>query len=143
MTTLPDGVPSRLPDWLERLTAYISDCRQKPFRPGQHDCALFAAGAVEAMTGMDPAASWRGTYRTIADGKAALQSAGYSDHVAAVASLFEEVPPSMAHVGDLAVVDSGADFDALGVVQGAHVFVLVPAGLWFVDRMDAKRAFRV
>lgn len=142
MTTFPDGIPPRLPDWRQRLRAYISECRRKPFRPGQHDCALFAAGAVEALTGMDPAASWRGKYRSLKAGQAALQEAGFTDHIEAVASLFPEVPPSLAHVGDLAVVD-GDTAPALGVFQGAAVFVLRPDGMAVVDRMEVRKAFRV
>lgn len=46
MTTL-----ARLPDWPERLAAYL--CQQRPnrFAWGTHDCANFAAGAVLAVTG--------------------------------------------------------------------------------------------
>lgn len=142
MTTFPDCIPARLPDWRERFAAYISDCRRKPFRPGQHDCGLFAAGAVEALTGMDPAASWRGTYRTIEEAQAALQGAGFADHIEAVAAMFPAVAPSLAHDGDLAVVD-GDDGPALGVFQRAVVFVLRPSGMGVVDRMKAKKAFRV
>jgi len=49
--TLPPIVPPRLADWPERLHAYIESRRHEPFAWGRNDCAMFAAGAVCAMTG--------------------------------------------------------------------------------------------
>ena len=90
------------------------------------------------MTGEDPAAKWRGEYRSLRDGRAMLDG----DMVGVAASLFEEIEPILARVGDIAVVD-GDDGDAFGLVQGAFIFVLRPSGLGFVPLTDAKRAFRV
>lgn len=47
----------RLPDWPERLAAYIEQQRHEPFTYGVNDCATFAAGALAAMTG-GTAAEW-------------------------------------------------------------------------------------
>ncbi len=52
----------RYPDWPQRLHAAIDLHRRKTFRYGTHDCCLFAADLVKAMTGWDPAESMRGTY---------------------------------------------------------------------------------
>lgn len=54
----------RAADWEDRLRTYLDRVAEDPFRWGQHDCALFAAGAIKAMTGFDPAADLRGTYST-------------------------------------------------------------------------------
>ena len=133
----------RLTTWFSRLADYIAVSFDRPLRPGRFDCALFAAGAVEAMTGEDPAAEWRGTYSTIEGGARALRAAGYADHVAFAAALFEEVPVSRAGVGDLAVVSEG-DRAALGVIQGERVYVLhISGGLGTVPLTAAERAFRV
>lgn len=132
----------RLENWRARLSAYLSDVSRKGFRPGEHDCALFAAGAVEAMTGRDPAAAWRRTYRTIEDGLALLAQAGHADHVAFAADLFEEIPPILAQVGDLAAIREGDDL-ALGIVQGPMIYVLRPSGLGLVPLTFAERAFRI
>ncbi|MEX5600694.1 hypothetical protein [Pseudophaeobacter sp. C1-32P7] len=133
----------RLPDWRQRLEIYVQRVARSPFRPGQNDCALFAAGAVEAMTGADLAAEWRGTYRRLEDGQAALKSAGFADHLALAASYFAEVPPALAQVGDLAVIPAEGTGAALGVIQGAAVYVMHPSGLGIVSRMRMKRAFKV
>ena len=43
----------RLPDWPERLHAYLQQHAAMPFAWGSNDCVRFAAGAVHAMTGRD------------------------------------------------------------------------------------------
>ncbi|NRB19956.1 MAG: hypothetical protein HRU33_21015 [Rhodobacteraceae bacterium] len=136
-------ITARLPDWRPRLSAYLAENGARAFRPGFHDCALFAAGAVEAMTGTDAAAQWRGTYRSLEDGQSLLQRAGYSDHVALVAAYLSEVHPSQAAVGDLAALPGSDGRPALGVVQGASVYVLQPSGMALVNRLQIERAFRV
>ncbi|QBR35412.1 hypothetical protein ETW23_03915 [Leisingera sp. NJS201] len=133
----------RLPDWRPRLTQYLARVAALPFRPGAHDCVLFAAGAVEAMTGTDLAVSWRGTYRRLEDGQAALQGLGFEDHLALAAALFAEVPPSFAQAGDLGVFEGGGPGGALGIVQGAAAYVLRPEGMAVVSRLHMQRAFRV
>ena len=52
----------RLEDWPERLAAFVEARRAMPFRWGQNDCALFAADAVAAVTGVDLAERWRGLW---------------------------------------------------------------------------------
>ena len=144
----------RRPDWRGRLRAYASAAARRPFAYGQHDCALFAAGAIAAMTGQDPAADWRRRYTTLRGGLRVIRKSGHADHVAAVAACFTEIPSAFAQVGDLAVVpaDTVPSLDpaaprpisdlALGVVAGAHVWVLRPEGLGTVPLTMALRAFR-
>lgn len=136
-------IAARLPDWRPRLSAYLAEVCGQAFRPGLHDCALFVAGAVEAMTGVDAAAQWRGTYRSLEDGQQALLRAGFADHVELVAAYFPEVHPAQAAVGDLAVLPGAYGRAALGVVQGASVYVLQPSGGALVNRLHIERAFRV
>lgn len=45
------ALPPRLPDWPERLYAYIESRRRRPFAWGDNDCVTFAAGGVVAITG--------------------------------------------------------------------------------------------
>lgn len=133
---------TRFPDWRPRLRAYVSSVSRETFAFGRHDCALFAAGAVAAMTGVDPAAAWRGRYRTAADGLNWLRVAGYADPFALAGALFEEVPAAFAQIGDLAEVP-GEDGPALGVVQGAAIYVIRREGLATVPLTTASRAWRV
>ena len=132
----------RLPDWQARLVAYLHEARLRPFAYGRHDCSLFAADCVAAMTGQDMAAPWRGRYTTLRGGIRVLRKAGYRDHVALAASLFPEISPLSAQPGDLAVVPTD-EGPALGVVQGEAVYLLGPTGLGLVSLLLAQRAFRV
>ena len=140
----------RLIDWQARLVSYLADCRTRPFAYGAHDCALFAAGAVQAMTGLDTAADWRGRYTTHRGGLRVLRRAGFRDHIAVVAAQFPEIPLAQALPGDLAAIGTvdeavpgPALAPALGVMQGEAIYVLGPGGLGLMPRSAATRAFRV
>lgn len=134
----------RYHDWRTRLSAYLHEVAPASFEWGRHDCALFAAGAVEAMTGHDFAAEYRGRYKTLIGGLRHLKKAGFSDHADLAASIFSEVAPAHAHVGDLAAIQIEGGI-ALGVVQGSRIYVLRPdrSGIGTVDLLDAERAFHV
>ena len=81
----------RLYDWEARLAQYVARVAREGFLLGRHDCALFAAGGVEAVTGTDPAASWRGAYDTLAGGVRLIRAAGFDDHIAAAEALHPAV----------------------------------------------------
>lgn len=133
---------TRYPDWHQRLRVYLAEAGRAGFAEGTHDCALFAAGAVLAMTGTDLAAGWRGRYRSTRGGLRVLRRAGYRDHIDLVARHLDAVAPAVARPGDLAVI-SGPAGPVLGLVQGEGIYVLTPAGLGLVPRAAATGAFRV
>jgi hypothetical protein len=66
----------RKPDWEARLAAYLEPLRLRAFAWGQHDCCTFSAGAVEAMTGVDPMPEFRGRYSTAIGSARALSRFG-------------------------------------------------------------------
>lgn len=132
----------RLADWRPRLIGYLATTARREFSYGHHDCALFWAGAVEAMTGVDLAQDWRGKYANRKAGLRMLRKAGYADPFDLAARTFAEIPPAFAQVGDLAVMDTPAG-PACGVVQGSGVYVLGMEGLALMSMMGALRAFRV
>lgn len=131
----------RRADWSARLAAYLRDVQGQGFRPGHLDCALFAAGGVEAMTGQPLAPGLRG-YRTLARGQKMAQAAGYADHVDVFAQALEEIEPRRARLGDVAVV-AGEPGLSVGIVQGESIYVMALDGLGLVPRSEAVRAFRV
>lgn len=126
--------------WRGRLTQYLVETGSREFGV-DWDCALFVAGAVEAMTGEDFAADLRG-YGSIERGLVELRRRGFDDHVAYVASLFEEVPVAFAQPGDIAVVPVETG-EALGLVQGEAIYVSGIDGRYLVPLLSATRAFRV
>ncbi len=131
----------RLDDWRHRLTAYMAASARRPFRMGRHDCSLFAAGAVKAMTGKDIARGFRG-YRTYKGGLKKARQKGFKDHVAIFASHFEEVPIALARLGDVAVIET-EEGPAVGIVQGEHIYTAAQEGLALMPLLSAARAFRV
>jgi hypothetical protein len=138
---VPDYV--RLPDWLPRLSNYIDDVRRRPFSHGDMDCATFAAGAVGAMTGRDPAAAYRGRYVSVSEGLALLRDEGTDDHIERAIELFPMRHPSEAQTGDLAIVPQPDGGLALGVVVGARIFLVALTGLSTVDLLDARKILKV
>lgn len=140
---IPPTTFRRLPDWETRLRSYIDSVRRTPFAYSVFDCALFAAGAVQAMTGVDPAESLRGRYHDAATGKQLINQLGYLDHIDMAAALFDTLKNrSLAALGDLAAVPTEAGL-ALGVVGGPVVFAPQLRGLGTIQLTAAKRVFRI
>lgn len=137
------GLPERHPDWRLSLMQYLAECMRAPLAFGQHDCAIFAAGAVRAMTGQDFAAAYRGRYDSLAGGLRLLARDGFADHVALARARLTPIAVAEAMPGDLAALPA-SPVPALGVVQGASVYVLGPEGvIGLVPLTDATEAFRV
>jgi hypothetical protein len=132
---------NRLSDWRPRLHLWLQKVDGTPFSFGRHDCCLFGAGAVEAQTGVDLAADWRGRYTTMRGGLRVLRRVGYADHIDLISRHLTEAPRLMAAEGDIAILPEGM---AVGVVQGAAIYVLHPSGrLGLTSLSAATRIFRV
>lgn len=133
----------RLPDWRSRLALHVAAHARVPFRPGRHDCALFAAGGRAALTGIDVLEQARGRYDSIDGGFKLAARHGYASPFAAVADGLEEIHPAYAVVGDLALLDDDDGNPAMGIVQGEMVYVLGARGLALVPLTEVRRAWRV
>ena len=133
---------TRYPDWRRRLIAYLESCARRSFQDGEHDCALFLAGGIEAMTGQDYAAGYRGAYTSLAAGLKLLRKDGFEDHVDLARRTLPMKPVSMAREGDGAIVTE-MPLPALGIVQGSGVYVLRETGLGLVPLTAASAALEV
>ena len=134
----------RRPDWETRLAAYLEPLRTLPFAWGKHDCCTFAAGAVKAMTGVDPMPEFRGRYTTARGSVRALRVDARVPAPIRRSGKFETVDPSLAHRGDIIMSDG-----LLGICLGPFM-VAVGAegdreGLVRIDRASwcAPRAWHV
>lgn len=136
-------IPPRRPDWRQRLHAYVAAAWRQPFDWAGANCGLFVAGAIEAMTGVDPAEALRGRCGSAAAARRALRRLGYEDHVAMAAAWLAPCAPAESQVGDVAVVPTADGERALGLVAGHRVLVMRPEGLGSVGLLDACAAFRV
>lgn len=121
---------NRLPDWPERLAAYLAEMRPRRYVLGSHDCVSFAAGAVRAITGADVLPLH---WSSPAEAVAALRRMGGLR--AAVQSVLPPLAvPTLAQRGDVvlvraAVADRRALRQWLAVVDGPRWWAPAVTGL--------------
>ena len=113
-----------------------------PYRPGQHDCILFAGGARAAVRGEDLTGHYMGRYRTLEEGFELLRELGHPGHVEAITAGLEEIPVAYAQPGDLVELEGEDGIAAMGVVGGEHIYALLPRGAGIVPLTSARRAWR-
>lgn len=137
------ALPSRrLRDWQSRLAALVAQRWAMPFAWGVHDCCLFAADAVLAVTGHDPAADLRGTYRTAAEAVVALARAGGLAGLA-IERAGRVVPAEAAQAGDIGLLEPGRGaLPALAVCAGTHWLAPGRHGLVAHPAHHVRRAWR-
>lgn len=132
----------RLSDWRSRLHAVVAARMRRPFAWGD-DCASFAGESVEAVTGIDFYAPFRGKYDDAIGAMRVIAGAGFNDLAELVAELFPEIAPANAEIGDLAIIDE-AGRPALGVFVGERIGCVTPdRGYGTVERERAVRALKV
>ncbi|AZV77928.1 hypothetical protein EBB79_08485 [Parasedimentitalea marina] len=109
---------------------------------GNFDCALFAAGWVNALTGSDPSTNWRGRYQSFDQGRALLADHGHASLGDLAASHLIEVDGwALSAPGDIAVLSEDGH-DAFGIIGGPQIHVLTPRRLDYVHLARAVRVFR-
>jgi hypothetical protein len=141
-------------DWRARLSAAIEEARRRPMEvhagdpsrtslvDGSHyHCGMFVADCILAMTGGDLAAGYRGM--TLREAYVTLQADGYADLPAFAAAHLEEIHPSRAVAGDVAMFPTEGTGWGAGIVNGERVTVLRLDELGTVSLDSAVRAFRV
>lgn len=133
----------KLADWRPRLDAWVAKSHAMPFEWGVHDCALNAASAVEAQTGVDFAADYRGQYDSAESGATLLLAHGHANHAEFAASLLPEIPVAFARIGDIAAIDFGRLGFALMVVAGHRLIGPMERMAGNFPLTAASRAFAV
>lgn len=138
--TIPAGL-TRVPDWELRLSELVTQRLGAPFTWGENDCVLFAADCIEAMTGIDPAAQWRGQWASQGEAVRAIARAGGLQ--AAVSALaLAEVPRLFAQRGDL-VLHRREGTDALAICVGGQLAAPSETGLLFFGLDQGVMAWRI
>lgn len=113
-----------------------------PYAWGAHDCAIFAADCVRAMTGEDLAAEFRGRYADEAGARDVLSALG-CEGVADLAGRFlPEIPTIEARRGDVVMID-GEHGPFLAIVDGRTAVGPALRGLSHTPVSLARRAWRV
>lgn len=123
----------RVENWPQVLLAEIEKAESKPFswggRNGGHDCCLFAADVVKALTGTDYAAPFRGRYTTERGAKRALTIYGAGTIPATLEKILGPAqPPLMARRGDVVVANTPLG-PAAGICLGTVAAFAGPSGL--------------
>jgi hypothetical protein len=135
-----DPAETRPQAWRARLDALVHARLREPFAWGVHDCCLFAADAVHAQTGDDPAAKWRGTYSDAQGAARLVQKLG---GLAAIAGLVgDRIPPLTASVGDVGLVHADGR-ELLAVCMGPNWLCPTAQGLGALPLDAAQMAWRV
>jgi hypothetical protein len=131
-------MPTRCANWPEALAAYIDRKRNEPFAWGVNDCCLFGADWIQLCTGLDPAATLRGTYDSALSGVRVLENHGgligtIETHFNPLG--FKAIGQGFAARGDIAVRDCG-NGDTMGVVLGSTAAFVGKDGLKFANLND-------
>lgn len=131
---------TKLPDWEASLSALVTQALPRPFAWGAHDCCTWAADAVLAQTGADPAEGLRGTYDDARTALALVQRLGGMAEIGSRCG--RPIPPLMAAHGDIGLVHHEGR-ELLAVCGGAHWLATGPAGLLALPLHLAINAWRV
>jgi hypothetical protein len=126
--------------WRQQLDALIASRMAAPFAWGAHDCCLFAADAVLAQTGEDPAAEFRVTYADAREALELLTELGGLSAVAARAG--DPIAALCAQVGDIGLVEHDGR-ELLAVCAGPVWLVPAEQGLAALPIDSATSAWRV
>lgn len=137
----------RISNWPRALDDYIEACRTIPFEWGRHDCLLFSAGAIQAITDCDPAIDYRVTYSTEEEAKQIIKDAGgwvrlVSSHMKAIGA--KRINSPMAQRGDIVFYEVPGQGLAAGVCLGDIAAFASTDGLVFPKVKDCrKQAWRI
>jgi hypothetical protein len=117
--------------------------RLVPFQWGINDCCLFAADWVYMLTGVDPAAKWRGEYSNALE--AARLAADYGGVIGLVtaAGNWTAQEPTAARRGDLVLIPAPTFGSAVGVCAGSYLLIPGESGLLTVSMEQATNSWRI
>ncbi len=133
--------PDMIENWPEILNQCIDDARRREFTWGRFDCCMWAADTVEAMTGTDYAAEFRGKYKTIRGAVKALNKRTLKEVMDGKFARTEH--PSR---GDLVLIPieiTGQPIEGIGICAGDKLVMIGDGGLEFLPLSVATAAWAV
>jgi hypothetical protein len=142
----------RKQNWPTILANMIADAYCEPFAWGTHDCCIWSADVIMAMseTSVDLGASYRSTYHDEAGANAIISAAtgggDLEDLIVQITTAygFDEISPNQAQRGDLVLADTSTGPGA-GIIgpDGREGFFVAPDGLVLIGLSDIRRAWRI
>lgn len=142
MASVARGCEMRQVNWLESLLSFVESRRGSPHVWGKNDCCLFAADAILAMTGIDHAADFRGTYSTEAQANEIIGRYGSLDAFL-THFLGEPAGPVCARRGDVVTFLAPNGLECVGVCLGTSIACPGDAGLNILPMSAATKSWRV
>jgi len=145
----------RVADWTARLHAVIEAASVRPFAWGAHDCCVFAADCVRAITGSDPMAELRGAYD---DARGAARLLAERDlRGRLLDALGYPIPVALAQRGDVVIVthlrivregvvlldETAEGREAAGICLGEKSAFAAESGLAMLPTLACAAAWRV
>jgi hypothetical protein len=137
--------------WLtQEFHDFLMARRDIPFAWGTNDCATFCADAIEAITGTDIAAEFRGRYENELGALKAIKAVAGGSTLADAAvfcaqkhGLVEYQFPLLAKRGDLVLVKNGDGREIAAIVSLDGRYVVSPGdnGLVRFSILDVTRAW--
>lgn len=132
----------RYEDWTVRLQKYMDANTNIHFRYSEHDCCIFASGAVKAITGIDllidlDYAQEIGSYR---------RCRNLNERVSKVLSesKFEGISPTQASRGDIVLCKYGKkQREIVGICIGARIILPGELGLISFPLSMGYKAWKV
>ena len=128
----------RVSNWEQALSDYLFERSDMPFEYGKNDCCTFAAGAVQAMTGINPMEEFVGKYKSMASSVRAISNSGFDGLEQIMDSKFDSIPIGFASTGDLAFFN-----ESVGVVVGGKAAFVSEDGFVLISREKWDKAWGV
>jgi len=132
--------------WEKRLADYFEEMRDKPFKRGVNDCALFAGNCVDLMTGLNTTEEFRRPYKSRKQAYTLLKELGYNDLTAVAMKKLGDPLPGVAYAkrGDVVLVEyDGQDALAIVDLSGKHAATVGKDGLMYFDMKYWSKAWEV
>ena len=126
---------------IELLADYLQEARSKAFEWGRHDCATFAAGSVELITGRHIEFQDLRGVRSSEEVIVALRKQSLKERVTLI--LGPPISVGLAKRGDIVLEESESEREALGVCFGEFSFFLLPVGITPKPTLYCLRAWSV
>lgn len=127
--------------WPIDLANFIESRMAVPFQWGVNDCTLFAADSALAITGIDLAVNYRGTYNSQTGAARIIVEAGSLRNLVNQ-HMSPEINPKLAQRGDWVLVEQDGS-EALAVCMGVNMVAAGHDGLVYLPMSLAITAWRI
>ena len=139
----------RFSNWPETLLAEVKAARGRPFKYGSHDCLMWQAAVIRAMTGVDLARGMRG-YRTREGAAAVLREKGEGTVTKTLDAIMKKhgcarIPASMCGRGDavVALIKTDGGKERVGGICLGAVAAFASDGIIYISMADVIRGWKI